>query len=117
MTQPSTIYTNNSFTLLSSKDDPKTNTKQQQTTPVPQPDPAKDTKKRRRDKIQKYRQETLKRLKDNEELFFNKAIIQTKDERMTIAKENKPTLSNLQSTTHTAIKPNRQLECGNTAAT
>ena len=40
-------------------------------------------------KIQKYRRETLKRLKDNEELVFDEAITQAKDERTPIAKENK----------------------------
>ena len=52
----------------------------QQTTPVQQPDAVKDTKKRRRDKIRKYRHETLKRLKENEKLFFDKAITRAKDE-------------------------------------
>ena len=47
LTQPITIYTNNSFKLLSTNNNPKTNTKQQQTTPVSQPNATKDTKKRR----------------------------------------------------------------------
>ena len=58
----------------------------QQTTPVQQPDTVKDTKKRLRDKIRKYRRETLKWLKENEELFFNKAITRAKDEQTLIAK-------------------------------
>ena len=65
------------------------NTKQQQTTPVPQPDATKDTKKRRRYKIRQYRRETLKQLKDNEELFFYDAITRAKDEHTKIANENK----------------------------
>ena len=89
LTQTIPIYTNNSFKILSTKNDPDTNTTQQQTTPVPQPNATKDTKKRRRDKIQKYRQDTLKQLKDNDELFFNKCITQAEDERMMIAKQNK----------------------------
>ena len=83
------MYTNNSFTPLSSNNNPETKTKKQQNTPVPQTDATKDTEKRRRDKIQKHRQETLKQLKDNEELFFDEAITWAKDERTTIAKENK----------------------------
>ena len=59
----------------------------QQTTPVQQSDTVTDTKKRRRDKIRKYRRETLKRLKENEELFFGEAITRAEDERTTIAKE------------------------------
>ena len=61
----------------------------QQTTPVQQPDAVKDTKKLRREKIRKYRRETLKRLKQNEELFFDEAVTQAKDERTTIAKESR----------------------------
>ena len=58
-------------------------------TPVQQPDAVKDTKKRKRDKIRKYRRETLKRLKENEELFFNKAITCAKDEQTKISKESR----------------------------
>jgi hypothetical protein len=61
----------------------------QQTTPVQQPDAVKDTKKRQREKIRKYRRETLKQLKENEELFFNEAITCAKNEQTTIAKENR----------------------------
>ena len=61
----------------------------QQTTPVQQPKAAKDTKKRRQDKIRKYRRETLKRLKENEELFFDEAITRAKDERTKMAKKNR----------------------------
>ena len=61
----------------------------QQTTPVTQPKAAKDTKKRRQDKIRKHRRETLKQLKENEELFFNEAITRAKDERTKIANKNR----------------------------
>ena len=61
----------------------------QQTTPFQQPNAVKDTKKRRRDKIRKYRRETLKRLKENEELFFKEAITRAEDEQMKLAKENR----------------------------
>ena len=61
----------------------------QHTTPVQQPEAAKDTKKRQRDKIRKYRHETLKRPKENEELFFDEAITCAKDEQTKIAKENR----------------------------
>ena len=61
----------------------------QQTTPVQQPDAVKDTKKRQSDTISKYRRETLKRLKENEELVFDKAITGAKDQRTKIAKENR----------------------------
>ena len=61
----------------------------QQTTPVQQPNAVKNTKKRQRDKIRKYRRETLKRLKENEELFFNEAITRAEDEQTTIAKGNR----------------------------
>jgi hypothetical protein len=87
--QTVTIYTTNSFKPLSTNDDPETNKTMQQTTPVQQPNVVKDTKKLQRDRIRKYRQETLKRLKENEKLFFDKAITQAKDEHTTIAKENK----------------------------
>ena len=69
-----TIYTTNSFKSLSTNNDHETNKYTQQTTPVQQPDVVKDTKKRRRDKIRKYRRETLKWLKENEELFFDETI-------------------------------------------
>ena len=59
----------------------------QQTTPVQHPNAVKDTKKHQREKIIKYRRETLKRLKENEELFFDEAITRTKDEPTMIAKE------------------------------
>ena len=61
----------------------------QQTIPIQQPNAIKDTKKRQRDKIRKYRCETLKQLKENEELCFDKAITRAKDEGTTIAKENR----------------------------
>jgi hypothetical protein len=61
----------------------------QQTTPVQQPNTVKDTKKRQRDKIRKYRRETLKRLKENEELFFNEAITRAEDEQTNMAKESR----------------------------
>ncbi len=61
----------------------------QQTTPVQQPDAVKDTKKRQRDKIRKYRRETVNQLKKNEELFFDEVITRSKDKRMEIAKVNR----------------------------
>ena len=87
--QSVTIYTTNSFKTLSTNKDPKTNKTMQQTTPVQQPDAENDTKKRQRDKIRKYRRETLKQLKENEELFFDKAITCAKDEQTTVAKESR----------------------------
>ena len=67
----------------------KTNTLQHQTKPVPQPNKTKDTKNCQQEKIRNYQQDTLKQLKDNEELFFDKCITQAKDERTTVAKVNK----------------------------
>ena len=81
------MYTNNSFKLLSINDNLDKNKTMQQTTPAQQPDATNVTKKRRQDKIQKHRQETLKQLKENEELFFDKAITRAKDERTTITKK------------------------------
>ena len=86
--QSVTIYTTNSFKPLSTNH-PKTTKTMQQTTPVQQPDAVKDTKKRRRENIRKYRRETLKQLKENKELFFDEAITRAKDEQTMIAKERR----------------------------
>ena len=59
----------------------------QQTTPVQQPNAVEDTKKCRRNKIRKYRRETIKQVKENEELFFNKAITRAEDEQTKMAQE------------------------------
>ena len=89
--QPVTVYTNNSFNPLSANNGPKKNTPLQQINAMPTVDKqpsTQDSTQRRQAIIRKHRQDTLKRLKDNEELFFDKCITQTKDERKTIAKEN-----------------------------
>ena len=66
----------------------------QQTTPVQQPDKVNDTKKRQRDKIRKYRRETLKRLKENEMVFFDKAITWAKMSERRLQKKAEPMLNN-----------------------
>ena len=87
--QTVTIFTTNPFKSLSTSNNLETNKTMQQTTPVQQPDAVKDTKKRRSEKVRKYRRESRKRLKENEELFFDEAITLAKFEQTTIAKESR----------------------------
>ena len=90
--QPVTTYTSNDFSLLSINKDTEKNTLQLQTNALPMSDnrPSKQNNKQRKQEIiQKHQRDTLKRLRESEEIFLDQRITRAKDEHTTMEKDYK----------------------------